>query len=57
MIKMLMGGVGPGIVPGEGYSDILIRTEHRIGIVIEVKYADDGDLEKGCAEALEQKDI
>ena len=57
MIKMLMGGVGPGSVPGEGYSDILIRTEHRIGIVIEVKYADDGDLEKGCAEALEQKDI
>jgi len=39
---------------GEGYSDILIRTEQRLGIVIEVKYADDGELEKGCAEALEQ---
>lgn len=39
---------------GEGYSDILIRTERRVGIVIEVKYADDGDLERGCTEALEQ---
>lgn len=39
---------------GEGYSDILIRTEQRVGIVIEVKYADDGDLEKGCQEALAQ---
>jgi len=39
---------------GEGYSDIMIRTEQRLGIVIEVKYADDGELEKGCAEALEQ---
>jgi len=39
---------------GEGYSDILIRTEQRLGIVIEVKYADDGELEKGCAKALEQ---
>ena len=39
---------------GEGYSDILVRTEQRIGIVIEIKYARDGDLEKGCAEALRQ---
>lgn len=39
---------------GEGYSDILIRTEKRIGIVIEIKYAEDGDLEKGCAEAIRQ---
>ena len=39
---------------GEGYSDILIRTENRVGIVIETKYAEDGDLEKGCEEALRQ---
>lgn len=39
---------------GEGYSDILIRTENRVGIVIETKYAEDGDLEKGCNEALVQ---
>lgn len=25
-----------------------------IGVVIELKYAGDGDLEKGCAEALDQ---
>ena len=39
---------------GEGYSDILIRTENRVGIVIETKYAEDGDLEKSCDEALAQ---
>ena len=26
----------------------------RVGIVIELKYADDGNLEKACAEVLEQ---
>ncbi|MDO4340495.1 MAG: AAA family ATPase [Eubacteriales bacterium] len=41
---------------GNGYSDIMICTPDRIGIVIELKYADDGNLEKGCAEALEQID-
>ena len=40
---------------GDGYSDILIETdEEDIGIVIEIKYADDGNLEAGCAKALEQ---
>ena len=39
---------------GEGYSDISIQTPNRIGIVIEVKYADDGNLEAACKEALEQ---
>ena len=39
---------------GEGYSDISIQTPDRVGIVIEVKYADDGNLEKACAEALGQ---
>ncbi|HIR27810.1 MAG TPA: AAA family ATPase, partial [Candidatus Choladousia intestinigallinarum] len=39
---------------GEGYSDISIQTPDRIGIVIEIKYADDGDLEAGCREALLQ---
>lgn len=37
-----------------GYSDISIRTPDRIGVVIELKYAQDGNLEKGCAEALAQ---
>ena len=39
---------------GEGYSDISIQTSDRIGMIIELKYADDGNLEKACAEALNQ---
>ena len=39
---------------GEGYSDISIQTPSRIGIVIEIKYAEDGNLEAACAEALRQ---
>lgn len=42
---------------GNGYSDILVEIEEEsIGIVIEVKYPDGGDLEKGCQEALDQID-
>ncbi|MDO4260601.1 MAG: AAA family ATPase [Eubacteriales bacterium] len=39
---------------GEGYSDISVATPDRTGIVIELKYADDGRLEAACAAALEQ---
>lgn len=39
---------------GEGYSDISVCTRERTGIVIELKYADDGRLEAACAEALQQ---
>ena len=40
---------------GDGFSDILIQIEDAdIGIVIEVKYADDGNLEKECAKAMKQ---
>ena len=40
---------------GNGFSDILIESgDGELGIVIEVKYPDGGDLEKGCQEALEQ---
>ena len=39
---------------GEGYSDISIQTPERLGIVMELKYADDGNLEKACGEALRQ---
>ena len=55
---------------GDGFADILIQIEdENVGIVIEVKYAEDGNLEKACenalnqivdrryAEALEQEDI
>ena len=40
---------------GEGYSDILIEVpESRTGIVIEIKYAENDQLDRGCAEALAQ---
>lgn len=40
---------------GEGYSDIVIETEDdETGIIIEVKYAHDGNLDKACTDALEQ---
>lgn len=42
---------------GDGYSDIIIEIEDdRIGIIIEMKYPDSGNLERGCAEALTQID-
>jgi hypothetical protein len=42
---------------GEGYSDILIEVpESKIGVVIELKYAEADKLEDGCAEALSQID-
>jgi hypothetical protein len=39
---------------GTGYPDLLIETPERTGIVIELKYAESGDLEKACDEALLQ---
>lgn len=39
---------------GEGYSDISVSTPGRTGIVIELKYANDGNLESACEEALRQ---
>jgi hypothetical protein len=40
---------------GEGYSDILVEVpESRIGIVIELKYAEGDKLEAACDEALSQ---
>ncbi len=40
---------------GEGYSDILVEIEEEeIGIIIEVKYAENGDLEAGCQKAMDQ---
>ena len=39
---------------GEGYSDISVCTQERTGIVIELKYADSGNLKAACVEALKQ---
>ena len=40
---------------GTGYSDILVEVPtNRTGIVIELKYAENGDLDEACEEALKQ---
>ena len=39
---------------GIGYSDISVATPDRLGMVIELKYAEDGNLEAACAKALAQ---
>lgn len=40
---------------GIGYSDILIEVpDNRTGIVIELKYAENGDMDAACSEALRQ---
>ena len=40
---------------GIGYSDILVEVPtNRTGIVIELKYAEDGDLDAACDKALKQ---
>ena len=41
---------------GIGYSDISVATPERLGMVIELKYAEDGNLEAACAKALAQID-
>ncbi len=40
---------------GDGFSDIMIRADDRdTGILIEVKYAEDGDEARACRQALSQ---
>ena len=40
---------------GEGYSDILIETEEgERGIILEIKYAENGNLTEACEKALKQ---
>ncbi len=42
---------------GEGYSDISVEVEEKeIGIIIELKYAENASFDKGCKEALKQID-
>ena len=42
---------------GEEYSDISIQTPERVEIVIELKYADNGNWKAACAEAPRQIEI
>jgi hypothetical protein len=47
-------GIKSNAESGNGYSDILLKIPSRVGVVIEIKYAQDGDLEKACNVALQQ---
>lgn len=48
-------GVSSNREMGEGYADILAEPDAgNLGIIIEVKYAHDGNLDRACQEALKQ---
>ena len=48
-------GISSNREMGEGYADILAEPDTGdMGIIIEVKYAHDGDLDRACKEALKQ---
>ncbi len=48
-------GISSNREMGEGYADILAEPDTGdMGIIIEVKYAYDGDLDAACKEALKQ---
>lgn len=47
--------VSSNLETGEGYCDITVRTgDFRAAILIEVKYAEDGNLDAACQKALKQ---
>ena len=48
-------GISSNREMGEGYADILAEPDTGdMGIIIEVKYAHDGNLDRACKEALKQ---
>lgn len=48
-------GISSNQETGDGYSDIVVETENSAsGIILEIKYAHDGNLEGSCKNALEQ---
>ena len=48
-------GVSSDREMGEGYADILVEPDSEVmGIIIEIKYAHDGNLDAACGEALKQ---
>lgn len=48
-------GIFSNAEAGDGYSDILVEIDtEQIGIVIEIKYAEENAFDAGCAEALKQ---
>lgn len=48
-------GISSNRETGDGYADILVEPDTgNVGIIIEVKYAHDGNMDAACAEALKQ---
>lgn len=48
-------GISSNRETGDGYSDIVAETENsQTGIIMEIKYAHDGDLTSACLKALQQ---
>ena len=48
-------GISSNREMGEGYADILVEPDAGdMGIIIEIKYAHDGNLDRACKEALKQ---
>lgn len=51
-------GISSNKESGDGYSDILVEIDdEETGIIIEVKYAQDGNLDGACRNALEQIEL
>lgn len=49
--------VKSNVESGDGYSDILIKIPaDKIGIVIEIKFGENKEMEEGCNKALKQID-
>ena len=47
--------VKSNVESGDGYSDIVIKIpDDEIGMIIKVKYGEDADMDKGCADVLAQ---
>ena len=48
-------GISSDRETGDDHSDIVVETENSAtGIILEIKYAHDGNLEESCKSALEQ---
>lgn len=55
ILSAVSGAVVSNRESGEGYADIIIKsTEKRVGVILEIKYAENENLDMYCNEALKQ---
>ncbi|WP_027203349.1 AAA family ATPase [Butyrivibrio fibrisolvens] len=55
ILSAVSGAVVSNRESGEGYADIIIKsTEKRVGVILEIKYAENENLDMYCDEALRQ---